>query len=286
MHTQQLKRRAAALLGADAADVTGSMCFSWAGDILPFGIIACYAAATADTFSSELGILARSETRLITDPLRKVPRGTNGGATIEGLLAGLLGSSIIAVTSLYLLPFCGEESVGALGSGIPWDPQYRPYLAIGIALWGLLGSVFDSWLGAQFQRTVKDVRTGKIVEGEGGTRALTTADEEARIKRAREARHDDDEDSQQGPSKQSASSSSVDDGKSDLKSRERGEKVDTAETKKTEEPKSTASRIVESGMDIFDNNDVNFAMTFFMSLSAMGAACQIFGKTFRSVQDV
>lgn len=272
MHTQQLQTREAALQKSEPAPVEGSLCYSWKGDILPIGIIACYAAATADTFSSELGILAWSQPRLITEPWRKVPSGTNGGVTIEGLVAGLLGSTIIAFTSVYLIPFCGATSEGALGGGAPWSEENKAYFVVAIALWGLLGSIFDSWLGAKFQRSVRDVRSGKIVEGEGGVRVITTEDEENKAKR--EAKFERIR-------------------KRNL-ARERGEQVPTREEvekfeaeleeKAKSAPKAEASRVVEVGSDFLDNNDVNFAMTFFIGMTAMGIACKVFGTTFKNMQ--
>jgi len=270
MHSAQLRGRAAALQGSTPEAVEGSLCYSWKGDILPMAIIASYAAATADTFSSELGILAWSQPRLITEPSRKVPRGTNGGVTIEGLIAGLLGSTIIALTAVYLTPFCGASAESALGSGTPWSDENKTYFIAAVALWGLMGSIFDSWLGANFQRTVKDARTGKIVEGDGGSRVVTTADEEAKVKRAVKLEA--------------------------LRKRnvayERGEKVPTLEEAakafEAEEeekaklvPKAEPSRVAVVGIDALDNNDVNFAMTFFIAITALAATSRVFWHQFR-----
>lgn len=297
MHTQQLNKRQSVLLGPNADAVEGSLCYSWKGDILPIGIIACYAAAAADTLGSELGILARSEPRLIMDLSRVVPRGTNGGVTLEGLIAGLLGSTIIAFASIYTIPFCeGDASAGALGGGEPWSTEYRTYFIIAIALWGVLGSIFDSWVGANIQRTVKDVRTGKVVEGEGGARAMTTADEEARANReiiAEERRKEIEakrlawlarNSEPWGPK---ATTSGVEQ-PAELKSREKPEEKveqkveEKAEVTKADETKDH-SRVVENGKDIFDNNDVNFATSFFMGITALGVACRVFGKGFDSM---
>lgn len=121
-----------------------------------------YAAVAADTFSSELGILSKSPPRLITSPsLRVVPPGTNGGVTLTGLLAGLFGAFTIALTSVLLLPFCGTGDFA-------WDLTDRVKWVIVVTLWGGLGSVVDSILGAVLQASVLDKRTGKIVEGSGG----------------------------------------------------------------------------------------------------------------------
>jgi uncharacterized membrane protein len=124
-----------------------------------------YAAVAADTFSSELGILSSSQTRLITAPWRVVPPGTNGGVTSMGLHAGLLGSYIISTVAVVMLPFCDSESVDEDElSGV----QYKARFWLAMTLLGGLGSVLDSIFGALFQASVVDVRSGKIVEGRGG----------------------------------------------------------------------------------------------------------------------
>jgi len=135
-----------------------------------------YAAVAADTFSSELGILSTSKPRLITSwKLREVPPGTNGGVTIAGFLGGLLGSFTVAVTSAILLPFCpvrsgklfGNKQPGLLG-GNAWGQEEIALWVVTVTIWGLLGSLLDSFLGGWLQASVVDSRTGKVIEGNGG----------------------------------------------------------------------------------------------------------------------
>ena len=142
-----------------------------------------YAAVTADTFSSELGILSNSKPRLLTSwNLRKVPPGTNGGVSLIGTLAGFGGAFIIALTSLSLLPFCGRGSTiggqlfgskSGLEGGIGWNWRVKYYWVVAITVWGGLGSILDSVLGGLFQESVIDSRTGKVVEGTGGKKVST-----------------------------------------------------------------------------------------------------------------
>ena len=144
------------------------------------GIVCNYAAVAADTFSSELGILAQSKPRLITSwNLRAVPPGTNGGVTVAGTLAGYLGAFTIAVTSAVLLPFCsvgsttktgklfGENQPGFAG-GTGWGAQEVLLWIVAVTVWGGLGSLLDSFLGGWLQASVIDSRTGKVIEGSGG----------------------------------------------------------------------------------------------------------------------
>ncbi|KAF2764995.1 hypothetical protein EJ03DRAFT_355300 [Teratosphaeria nubilosa] len=126
--------------------------------VLPVGILAQYAAVAADTFSSELGILARSPPVLVTAPWKRVPRGTNGGVTVEGLLYGLLGGFLLTATAGVALRFLPPY----VGIGLP--------LGCLVTLMGLVGSLVDSVLGATVQATVVDRGSGRVVEGPGGKR--------------------------------------------------------------------------------------------------------------------
>ncbi|KAI0880915.1 integral membrane protein DUF92-domain-containing protein [Annulohypoxylon maeteangense] len=250
LHAYQLHVRRDAILSHGEIP-QGSFCYKWGGDILVVGIIANYAAVCADTFSSELGILSRTSPRLITSwSLRKVPRGTNGGVTLWGLIAGLLGSMIIVAASLMFLPFCGEDTKGKIGGGEIWNVNQKATLAWGLAIWGALGSLLDSFLGGWFQRSVRDVRSGKIVEGEGGVRVLTVESHS----------HEHKEGSNTGKE----STSQADDGKNPYDPKDKHRASHFGDLKPT--------RIAESGWDLLDNNDVNFLMAFTMSISAMALA--------------
>jgi len=143
-------------------------------DLLVFGILANYASVAADTFSSELGILSPSLPLLITSlpssvltlrPPRRVPRGTNGGVTPLGLLAGAGGAALMAVVAVLLLPFCGS-----------WTVKEKGLLVVGMTVWGAGGSVVDSLLGAWLQASVVDGRTGKVLEGEGGGKVMVSGE--------------------------------------------------------------------------------------------------------------
>lgn len=265
LHAYQLHTRAtnpdALLAHPTGSQAAPSLCFSWGGDLLVIGIIANYAAVAADTFSSELGILARGPPRLITSlTLRKVPPGTNGGVTLTGLGAGLLGSMIMVTTAMFFVPFCSDKTAGKLGGGRPWTPNEYRTLVGGLTIWGALGSVLDSVLGGLLQRSVKDARTGKIVEGDGGEKVLVSSSAAKEKKKLAEK-----------------SGSAVDDGegkdKYDPKNKHR--KASFGDDK--------PSRVVESGWDILDNNDVNFLMAFTMSLGAMVIAAWHWGYALEDI---
>ncbi len=97
------------------------------------------AAANADTWATELGVLSKTVPRLITT-LQPVARGTSGGVTAAGTLASLCGSLLIAASGIVLWP-----AADLAGS---W-PLWR--FAAGVTLGGLAGGLVDSWLGAALQ---------------------------------------------------------------------------------------------------------------------------------------
>ena len=94
---------------------------------------ASLAAVNADTWSTELGVLSPSQPRLITS-WKEVERGSSGGISLYGSLAGAGGAALIAVLAGWVRP-----------SGNFWA-------IAGIAtLGGLVGAMFDSLLGATVQ---------------------------------------------------------------------------------------------------------------------------------------
>ncbi|RFU29797.1 hypothetical protein B7463_g6539, partial [Scytalidium lignicola] len=254
-------------------------CYSWPGDLLILGIVANYVAVAADTFSSELGILSKTQPRLIVSPtLRNVPPGTNGGVTVWGLVAGLLGSFIIAATSIFFIPFCqGTEATGG------WDFGAKFRFLVAFTIWGLFGSILDSVLGGLLQESVLDTRSGRIVEGEGGTRVLVPKagknNEFYKMRIAINTAMTGGEGTKAiaKPIPENAVDESHDDTNLD--------KYDARKKFRTpsfgdEKP----SRVVESGsLDLLDNNQVNFLMALTMSLGAMAIASWFWEIPFDSI---
>lgn len=95
---------------------------------------------------------------MITAPWTKVPKGTNGGVTIDGLKYGALGGALLTLVAVLALALA-EPHISIDGR--------TAALLIGS---GLAGSIIDSVLGAHLQATVTDRGTGKVVEGPGGQR--------------------------------------------------------------------------------------------------------------------
>ena len=96
------------------------------------GFIGSIATATADTLASEIGVTVHP--RLITT-LKKVPPGTDGGISVLGTAAGIIGAGIIGVAA-YLL-------------GIFPDPFVTLKISI---IAGTVGCFVDSILGAVLER--------------------------------------------------------------------------------------------------------------------------------------
>ncbi len=94
------------------------------------GVVGALAAVNADTWATELGVLARHRPRLITTGA-EVETGSSGGVTWEGTLAAFGGSALISLAA------------GLLGAG--W------LVAAASLAGGLAGALFDSLLGATVQ---------------------------------------------------------------------------------------------------------------------------------------
>ncbi|KAF2869742.1 integral membrane protein DUF92-domain-containing protein [Massariosphaeria phaeospora] len=240
-------------------------CWRRGSDVLVVGIVANYAAVAADTFSSELGILSKSKPRLITAPWRVVPPGTNGGVTLVGLGAGLLGASIIALTSTLLIPFCKE-----------WGLADKGKYTLAMTLAGFSGTLLDSYLGAVLQASVVDVHSGKVIEGDGGRKVLLHSSHPLHQDQTAKLRSEASS-YQEGTgavAKTSALETSVT--AASIKQSARGSKASAAGI-------PHESRKVEAGLDILDNNAVNLLMATSVSVGAMIAACLLWGLPISSV---
>ena len=100
------------------------------------------ATVNADTWATEIGVLSAIPPRLITTG-REVPVGTSGGITLLGTAASTLGALFIGLVGYLAL------SIDALLSG---QTVLLLWWIIPSALCsGLLGSLFDSLLGATVQ---------------------------------------------------------------------------------------------------------------------------------------
>ncbi|WP_043933885.1 DUF92 domain-containing protein [Bacillus sp. EB01] len=97
--------------------------------------IVCFATAIAsansDTWASEIGSLSRKEPFNILT-FRRAERGTSGAVSFMGTMAGVAGSALIALLSVYLL-------------------NLQPGTGVLIFIFGFVGNVIDTLLGAYAQ---------------------------------------------------------------------------------------------------------------------------------------
>ena len=108
----------------------------------PGSLFAIMAAATADTWSSELGQYFGGPTYDIVR-LRRVPVGLSGGISLAGCCAGLGGAGVIALLSL-----C-------------WPATSVAEFALVIFV-GFGGMLMDSLLGSWWQATYRDSKTRQL----------------------------------------------------------------------------------------------------------------------------
>ncbi|KAI4377740.1 hypothetical protein MLD38_015321 [Melastoma candidum] len=124
------------------------------------GIIGHYCCCNGDTWSSELGVLSNEQPRLITT-LKPVRKGTNGGVTIQGLLAAAAGGAVVGITFVFF---------GFLTARCPYEVALKQLWVIPLSVVaGLCGSVMDSLLGATLQFSGYCSVRNKIVGKPGPT---------------------------------------------------------------------------------------------------------------------
>ncbi|MCL4505586.1 MAG: DUF92 domain-containing protein [Chloroflexi bacterium] len=134
------------------------------------GLIGALAAANADTWATELGVLSRTPPRLITRPLRVVEAGTSGGITPGGTIAAAAGALLIGLAALILgqvaaLFFGNQPAVWAfLYNAILPGLNQSPALLIASFAGGLTGAFMDSLLGATVQAMYYSERRRKPTE--------------------------------------------------------------------------------------------------------------------------
>ena len=102
------------------------------------GFCAALAAANADTWATELGVLNPGKPILILSG-KTVEPGTSGAVSLVGTLASIVGAALIALFGWLLMP-----------AGLMNTPTSFEFFAL-VTLGGLFGSLVDSMLGASFQ---------------------------------------------------------------------------------------------------------------------------------------
>jgi uncharacterized protein (TIGR00297 family) len=99
---------------------------------LAFAALGALAAASSDTWSTEIGTLFGGTPRLITTG-KKVEPGMSGGVSAAGFGAGIAGALFIALLGAFAIP------------------QHHARLAMAAAIGGFGGCLADSLIGATLQ---------------------------------------------------------------------------------------------------------------------------------------
>lgn len=137
---------------------------------LTTAVLAHHAASLADTIASELGMLASSSMkgnrnpvrpRLVTQPWRIVPVGTNGGVTVTGTLWSIVGGLLVGALTVAMDALSGITPLQAV-----------PVILYG-GLAGFCGSLLDSILGATLQATYYDNDTKLVYHHNDDSRPVS-----------------------------------------------------------------------------------------------------------------
>jgi uncharacterized protein (TIGR00297 family) len=125
------QRDAGQVLANGGLAAAGSIGYGLTGHPGWLGLIAgALAAANADTWATEVGVLAKGWPRRLLDG-RRVEPGTSGAVSGQGLMASLVGAGLVGVAA------------GALSSSAR--------LGVAATIGGFVGALVDSLLGATVQ---------------------------------------------------------------------------------------------------------------------------------------
>lgn len=105
--------------------------------------VGALAAATADTWGTEIGTISSHTPRLITT-WQPVAAGTSGGVTVAGLLASAAGGTVVGV--------------------VAWLVHWPPNVAVAAAVGGISGAFADSLAGALWQAKRRCARCDALTE--------------------------------------------------------------------------------------------------------------------------
>lgn len=127
---------AQALANGGAGTLIAVANFLWPHPLWWAAFVGALATVNADTWATELGVLSKAQPRLVTNG-KLVEVGTSGGITLLGTSASLAGSALISLVASAFTPALSLLSL---------------FLFLSLSsLSGLIGSLFDSFLGATVQ---------------------------------------------------------------------------------------------------------------------------------------
>lgn len=106
----------------------------------PYVFLGSVATALSDTISHEIGVLSKSEPRLLLSPWKTVPTGTNGAVSAIGTIAAVVGAAIIAA-----MAFVFSTAFLPIESGASFPMRLKLFIAVFAG--GFIGCLLDSALG-------------------------------------------------------------------------------------------------------------------------------------------
>ena len=142
------------LANGGIAAILAALSFPLGNVALPYlfaGFVGALAAATADTWATEIGILSKARPRLLTT-WKIVDAGTSGAVTLTGIGAAFAGAMFLGIVGVVAALFQGGIMHNA--------PALVPAALAG----GMGGSMLDSLLGATVQASYRCPRCGKTTE--------------------------------------------------------------------------------------------------------------------------
>lgn len=113
--------------------------FIFHSEVWMIAAIASLAVATSDTWATEVGVLTNARKTVLITNFQPVIPGVDGGISITGTLAAMMGSTLIA--AVYMA----------------FTPEHNVIEFILLSVSGFLGCLFDSYLGAIFQYNHKSI---------------------------------------------------------------------------------------------------------------------------------
>ncbi len=126
------------------------------------GFAASLAAANADTWATELGVLSPALPRSITTG-KPVERGVSGAVSVTGVLAAAVGALLIGLLAALFFPGFAVIPLSGGANDFPSGTTTLAYtLLFGLA--GLAGSLVDSLLGGTVQAIYTCPACRKITE--------------------------------------------------------------------------------------------------------------------------
>ena len=137
------------LANGSIAVIMAVLAYHYSNPLFFFGFIGALATATADTLSSEIGMISSKAPRLVTT-FKRVPTGTEGAVSLLGTTAAIAAAAFIGVLGLLV---------------------FNSYHVVVIAtVVGVAGCFIDSFVGATLEtkKYVKNWGTNLIATTSGG----------------------------------------------------------------------------------------------------------------------